>query len=87
MRIILAPAKTNAPLLIDPNAVLSGAIASQLLQPIPRRYAEFVQPHGGIENAEFAQHDAPQISGKAPHRLAPPQSLSIAVAKAAVHPI
>jgi len=36
MRIAILPAKTDAPLFIDPDAVLPGSIAGQLFQAISR---------------------------------------------------
>jgi hypothetical protein len=37
IRITFFPAKTNSPLIVDPDAMLSGSIALQSLQPVSRR--------------------------------------------------
>ncbi len=42
--IALLPAKTNAPLIVDPNAVLAFAAAPQSFQPIPGRDSQIFQP-------------------------------------------
>jgi hypothetical protein len=37
MRVAFSPSKANAPLVIDPNAVLSRSVAGQSFQPVPGR--------------------------------------------------
>jgi hypothetical protein len=46
--IAIAPLKTDAPLVIDPNAVLTQTIASKLFQVIPRGHAQIGKLAGGI---------------------------------------
>lgn len=45
----LAPNKAYSPLIIDTNAVLSGAIRMQGFKPVAGRRAEIVENHGRID--------------------------------------
>ncbi len=58
------PFEANAPLIIDANAILTGPIASQLLQAISRRHSQVLQGHGAIEHSQFAQRDLLNIGGQ-----------------------
>jgi hypothetical protein len=46
--IAIAPPKTDAPLVIDPNAVLTDTIASELFQAITWGHAQIGKLVGGI---------------------------------------
>ena len=46
------PFKTNAPLIIDPNAVLALSVAFEGFEPIPRQLAEITQGLRGIQKPE-----------------------------------
>lgn len=65
--------------------MLPRAITVQLLKPIPRWHAQFVQAHRGIDVAELAEHHAPKFRRERPNQLALPQALGIAVGEAANH--
>ena len=54
MRGAIAPDKAKPPLIIDPNAMLPGAITFQRFKPIIRRYAEIIQAYRRIQHAQFA---------------------------------
>ena len=43
------PAKTNTPLIVDPNTVLALSISAELLKTITRRNAQVVQRFRSIE--------------------------------------
>jgi hypothetical protein len=47
------PGKTDSPLIVNPNAVLSFAVAAQLLQPVARNCAESPQVARGVEHVEL----------------------------------
>src|SRR5690349_12605153 len=49
------PSKTNAPLIVDADAVLAGAIARQLLRSIPGESMQVVQGCRGIQDQELPQ--------------------------------
>jgi len=46
------PYKTYSPLVIDPDAVLSGSVALGQLEPVPRRYAKVLQELRGAKLAK-----------------------------------
>jgi len=49
-RVTLVPTEADAPLLVDPNAVLSCAVTPQGLQPIPWRDPQLGQIHGRVQH-------------------------------------
>jgi hypothetical protein len=54
MRVSLSPAEADPPLVIDPNAVLAGAVSYEALQAVPRGHAELFQPLGGVQEQQLA---------------------------------
>jgi hypothetical protein len=52
--VALVPTETDAPLIVDADAVLSSTIAGKSFQPIRRWYAQIVQPFSDIELNQFA---------------------------------
>ena len=54
VRIAIPPFKTNPPLIVNPNAVLSLAITSQLFQSIARRSTQIDETFRGVEEQEFS---------------------------------
>jgi len=50
MRVAFSPSKANAPLVIDPDAVLSRPVARKGFQPVPRRYPQRYQVWSGINH-------------------------------------
>src|SRR5690606_40595033 len=63
------PAKADAELIVDPDAVLALAIALQGFQPISRRHSQVFQAPGPIELLQFAPSDHGDAV-EAPHGLA-----------------
>jgi hypothetical protein len=59
---IISPAKTDAILLVDSNAVLSFAISRQSFRSIARWYPQFFQSLNGVQLIQFSHRNAPQIS-------------------------
>jgi hypothetical protein len=51
------PDKTDAPLVIDPDRMLSIAIGFQGLKPIAGRNSQIIQDSRLIQKAQFAQGD------------------------------
>ena len=52
--VTISPPETEAPLPVDADAVLSRAIASQLLQSIPRRNPQLSQLSNRLEELQFS---------------------------------
>lgn len=53
MRSVRAPDEANSPLVVDSDAVLSGAVASEALQSVPRRTPEIFQRGGRIQEEKL----------------------------------
>jgi hypothetical protein len=69
MRVAFTPAKAYAPLIVDPNAVLSHSIPRQLLQSVAGWATEIVEGFGGIQDQELPQRSSLQLTGPPPHEL------------------
>jgi len=64
VRITFAPFEADAPLVIDADAMLSGPIAAQFLQPIGRRSAQIIQGDSIVDHAQFPQGDLLNVAGQ-----------------------
>jgi hypothetical protein len=51
----IAPDKTDAPLVIDPDAMLAAAVSCQGFETITRRRAQVRQPDCGGEHVELSE--------------------------------
>lgn len=83
--IAVLPTETDPPLVINTDAVLSGAIALELVEPIARWHAEVINRLGGVHGDEFAQHGAVYLGRESPNRFAAEQSFSISIGEALDH--
>jgi len=81
----VAPVKADSPLLIDPNAVLSGSIPCQLFQPITRGPPEVVQMLRGVKNGEFPLRKTLKIQVERSDTFATEHSLCLLVAERSNH--
>ena len=52
--VAILPAETDAPLVVDPDAPLSGTIAAQCFQAVPRRSSEEVETRGAMKLFQLA---------------------------------
>jgi hypothetical protein len=52
-RVPVTPSETDTPLIVDPDAVLAGAVTCQSLKPITRREPQVVKPGRGVQIAQF----------------------------------
>jgi hypothetical protein len=86
VRIPLVPAKADAPLVVDANAMLSGAIAFQLLESVAGRHAQIVQCLCGVHDHQLAQHGTLKPARETTHRLAAKEPFRIPVPEALDHP-
>ena len=57
MRIAILPFKTNAPPIVDADAILPSSISAQFFQSIRRWNAQVIQGYSTIEHPQFAQGD------------------------------
>ena len=72
MRVIAAPAKANAPLVIDANAVLTLALAFQCLKSIRRRNSKIVQRRRVVEHAQLATSNRLDVRRQSPRGRSSP---------------
>ena len=55
LRATILPDEADAPLIVDPDAVLSPAIASECLEPVAGRRSEIREPGRRIEHVQLAE--------------------------------
>ena len=51
----VSPSKTNAPLIVDSNAALAGAVAFEHFKPVARRHPQVSELRGNMKLLKFAQ--------------------------------
>jgi hypothetical protein len=85
MRIAGTPSEANAPLVIDPDAVLTGPVAFQGLKPIARRYAQEVQGGGSVDLQQLTMRNPLYVRRKAPTMLALKELLCLSGSEALDH--
>src|SRR3990172_1093266 len=55
------PAETDAPLIIDADAVLTGSVALQRLESVSRRYPQVLQAAGDLQLPELSTRHAGDV--------------------------
>ena len=65
MRIFLNPEEAKAPLVIDTNTVLTGAVALQRFQVIAGRVSQVSQASGGVKHSKLSTSDGQYVCRKA----------------------
>ena len=85
VRIAFSPAEADAPLGVDPDAVLTRAVASKLLQSISRRKPQVCKALGSIEVEELAKSNPLNFGCKPPNGLPLKQPFRLAVREAPNH--
>lgn len=81
----LLPTKTDSPLVVDANAVLSGTITCQLLKAIAKGHAQVVERSGRIKLDKLAERDAVNALRQLPDRLSVEEAFSILIPETADH--
>lgn len=81
----VVPDETQAPLIVDPDAVLAFSIAAQCFQPIAGRYTEIRERRCGVQHVELAQSNRPKRL-ELPYPLAIVEGLCSLTLKAPDHP-
>jgi hypothetical protein len=79
-----SPAKANAKLIVDPNAVLAGTVALERFQAVAWRNPKIIEPTGDLELSELPPSDRLD-SGKPRHPKPTGESLSVGAAKRGDH--
>jgi hypothetical protein len=81
---VTVPTEAYAPLVVDPNAVLTGPIASKRFETITRWNAKVIQPHRCINQLQLASRDTLDCTEPANSHIRK-QLLGVAVPKASDH--
>jgi len=79
------PAKADAPLIVDPNAVLSLPATNELLQTIPRGRPQVIQQVRSIKNQEFPESRPLDLGRKTRCPDAPEYPFRVPILEAADH--
>jgi len=61
--VTVSPLETNAPLIIDSNAMLPASISRKLLKAIARRYPQVFQDFGCIQDFKFSTSGSLNVTG------------------------
>jgi hypothetical protein len=75
-----SPAKANAKLIVDPNAVLAGTVALEQFEAVPRRNPEVIEPTSDLQLSELAPSDRLDAD-EARHPQSMGESFSVGVSK------
>src|SRR5688572_9942842 len=73
------PGEANPPLIVDPDAVLTGAVSAQLLQTIPWWHAQVVECLSRINYQQLPIRHSLQIRAESPHPLTSPDPFCVSV--------
>ena len=80
-----APDETDAPLIVDADAVLARTIALERLEPIAGRDAKVSEGVGRIEDDEFPKRDALKAGGQTTREATLRERFRFGVAEGADH--
>jgi len=79
------PDEADTPLVVDTDAVLSGAVSLQGFQPVPRRHAQAVAANSSIELQQLPQRGCLDVSGQLSRGLVVKDFRCFFVAKTEYH--
>jgi len=68
--ISIMPSEANSPLVVNPNAMLAGAMTGKFFQAVTRWNAKVIQPLGCVQDDQFIPRHAMELGWKAPRELA-----------------
>ena len=86
VRVAVLPPEADAPLIVDANAVLPGAIPFQLLQAVAGRDAEVLKLLRGVDEAELPEQRPLEVGREAADALALKQALGVPISETLDHP-
>ena len=79
------PSETDAPLIVDSDAVLASPVSGEFLKAIRGRNAEVEEAGRGIKHDEFAKGNSLKVRRHSANPLPFEKALGVGVAKAADH--
>jgi hypothetical protein len=74
-----SPPEADPPLVVDPDAVLTGPISTESLEPIPRRHPQIVEGLRSIDDQQLPIRHPLQIRAESPHALTPPDPFRVRI--------
>ncbi|QNM63704.1 hypothetical protein XHV734_5031 [Xanthomonas hortorum pv. vitians] len=83
--IALHPSEADAPLVVDPDAVLPASLALQRFQPVGRWNTQIVEVRGSVEHAQLAARDRLDVGRQPAGALTQPDLFGFLVDKAPYH--
>ena len=75
--VIVLPAETDPPLIVDPDAVLALPVACKRLEPVPGRDSEILQRHRCLQQVELPLRLSLNVRREFPGSLALEQLLGL----------
>ena len=85
MRVSSEPAETDAPLIVDSDAVLASPVPGEFLKTVRRRDAEVEEARRGIKHDQFSEGNSLKVRRHSANPLPFEKALGVGVAKAADH--
>ena len=79
------PCKTDPPLIVDSNTVLTGSPAFELLEPVAGRNTEVLELLRSIDEPHLSKHDPMKVGGETSDRLTLEKALCVPISKALNH--
>jgi hypothetical protein len=79
------PEKANAPLVIDPDAVLPLSVASERLKPVPGRNLKVFDIGGAVKDQEFSQCGSLDVTWNLPGTVPTENPFGLSVLERADH--
>lgn len=86
IRVSSPPSKTDSPLSVDANAVLSSTITFQLFESVRRRNAKVVECRRRVQHSELSEGNALHLRTQSLDRLSMEEALCVSVPEALDHP-
>ena len=83
----LLPDEADAPLVVDPDAVLACALPPQRFQPICRRNAQVIEAVRSVEHPQLPSGERLNLIRKATRHVAVPYALRLLVCEAPDHDV
>ena len=87
VRVASAPPKTDSPLIVHANAVLTRLVSGESLQPVPRGYTEILQCLCGVNNQQLPVRPSLHVHWEIPRAHPQKHLFRFGVAESSNHPL
>jgi hypothetical protein len=82
----ILPAKADAPLIVDANAVLARAVTFELLESVTGWDTQVLELLGGINEANLPKHEPEEVGRELPDALPLKHALRVPIGETLDHP-